>query len=209
MASHAAPIDGARAVAPGLWRWTAWHPEWEQEVGCVVLERDGALVLIDPMITDDGWRSLDRAVERAASLAVVLTVHFHDRSAGAALERWPRAELWAERESVAEVTAAVSRPFRVGEPLPGGLESLATPRPGEVVLWDPATGSLIPGDVLLGSDEGLTLSPASWLPDGVGLEDLARSLRPALALPIERVLVSHGEPILSGGRAALARALDA
>ena len=54
----------------------------------------------------------------------------------------------------------------------------------------------------------MILGPASWLPDGVGLEDLARALRPALALPIERVLVSHGEPVLSGGRAALARALD-
>ena len=35
-----------------------------------------------------------------------------------------------------------------------------------------------------------------------------RALRPALALPIERVLVSHGEPVLSGGRAALATSVQ-
>jgi hypothetical protein len=32
-------------------------------------------------------------------------------------------------------------------------------------------------------------------------------MRPLLELPIERVLVSHGEPVLRGGHAALARAL--
>jgi hypothetical protein len=32
-------------------------------------------------------------------------------------------------------------------------------------------------------------------------------MRPLLELPIERVLVSHGEPVLHDGRAALARAL--
>ena len=36
---------------------------------------------------------------------------------------------------------------------------------------------------------------------------LARLMRPLLELPIERVLVSHGEPVLRDGRAALARAL--
>jgi hypothetical protein len=33
-------------------------------------------------------------------------------------------------------------------------------------------------------------------------------MRPLLDLPIEMVLVSHGEPVLSDGRHALARALD-
>lgn len=39
--------------------------------------------------------------------------------------------------------------------------------------------------------------------------ELAAALRPLLDLPIERVLVSHGEPALKGGRAALQNALDA
>jgi hypothetical protein len=34
------------------------------------------------------------------------------------------------------------------------------------------------------------------------------ALEPLLELPIERILVSHGEPVLTGGRDALARALQ-
>jgi len=37
---------------------------------------------------------------------------------------------------------------------------------------------------------------------------LGEELRPLLALPIELVLVSHGEPVLEGGSEALARAID-
>jgi hypothetical protein len=53
--------------------------------------------------------------------------------------------------------------------------------------------------------------PDSWLSylqsslDGAQLRVL---LRPLLDLPVERVLVSHGEPVLADGRAALAAALS-
>jgi hypothetical protein len=36
---------------------------------------------------------------------------------------------------------------------------------------------------------------------------LAELMRPLLELPIERVVVSHGEPLLHDGRAAIARAI--
>ena len=57
----------------------------------------------------------------------------------------------------------------------------------------------------------MRLCPESWLrylASGMTLAALAKALRPLLELEIERVLVSHGEPVLSGGRAALAQALD-
>jgi hypothetical protein len=62
-------------------------------------------------------------------------------------------------------------------------------------------------------------SPADWpehvgcvayeAPDGLVLIDplVPDALRPLLDLPIELVLVSHGEPVFSGGRDALERAL--
>ncbi|MGZ4230250.1 MAG: hypothetical protein ACXVVQ_02340 [Solirubrobacteraceae bacterium] len=43
----------------------------------------------------------------------------------------------------------------------------------------------------------------------VDLNGLRSLLEPLLKLPIERVLVSHGEPILSGGDEALRRCLRA
>ena len=49
--------------------------------------------------------------------------------------------------------------------------------------------------------------PDSWLPSGATAAQMRASLRPLLELPIERLLVSHGEPVLAGGRRALAAAL--
>ncbi len=37
-------------ITPGLWRWTAWHPEWKEDVGCVYYEGHDAIVLIDPLV---------------------------------------------------------------------------------------------------------------------------------------------------------------
>jgi glyoxylase-like metal-dependent hydrolase (beta-lactamase superfamily II) len=51
------------------------------------------------------------------------------------------------------------------------------------------------------------MCPKSWLPEGKGHAELVESLRPLLELPVERVLVSHGEPVLEDGGAALAAAL--
>jgi hypothetical protein len=53
------------------------------------------------------------------------------------------------------------------------------------------------------------MCPRSWLPASVTLDRLATSLRPLLDLRLTRVLVSHGEPVLRNGRAALERALTA
>ena len=76
----------------------------------------------------------------------------------------------------------------------------------ETTYWLPAHGALVFGDVVLGAAGGVRLCPESWL-DGT-LAQLKEELRPLLDLPVERLLVSHGEPVLADGRAALARLLD-
>jgi hypothetical protein len=53
------------------------------------------------------------------------------------------------------------------------------------------------------------MCPESWLPGRKGHAELAESLRPVADLPIDRILVSHGEPVLRNGRAVLAAALRA
>ena len=47
--------------------------------------------------------------------------------------------------------------------------------------------------------------PRVWLGylPGFGLADLRRALEPLLELPVERVLASHGEPVLADGGAAI------
>ena len=57
------------------------------------------------------------------------------------------------------------------------------------------------------TDEPLRLCPERWL-GKASHEDLRASLRPLLELPVEQVLVSHGEPVLRAGHAALAAVLE-
>jgi glyoxylase-like metal-dependent hydrolase (beta-lactamase superfamily II) len=85
-------------------------------------------------------------------------------------------------------------------------------RAGETMLWLPGPRALVPGDRLLGDDRGgLRMCPSGWLrylQPGLTEDELREALRPLLDLPIELVLVSHGEPVLEDGRAAVERALS-
>lgn len=204
-------------IAPGLWRWTGYHEEWREEVGCVYCETEDGVVLIDPLVppedADRFWRALDRDVRRLrAPVHVLVTVYWHTRSAAAMVERYD-AKVWAPsraRAAVERRAGTVAETFRAGDRLPGGIEAYATVRASEVVYWIPRHSSLVPGDVLLGDgDGGVRMCPASWLPGARTQADLATSLGPLLDLPVERILVSHGAPVLTDGPRALARALTA
>lgn len=202
-------------IAPGLRRWTGRHEEWGEDVGSVYYETADGVVLVDPLVPPEGverfWRGLDRDVRRLGPrIHVLVTVFWHTRSAAALVERYG-ARVWAptgSRAAVARRAGVVTDPFRPGDRLPGGLEAHRTVRGGEVVFRIPERAALVPGDVLLGAKGGgVEMCPESWLPTGKRHPDLAESLRPLLELPIDRILVSHGEPVLDGGRAALAQAL--
>jgi hypothetical protein len=203
-------------LAPGLWRWTGYHEEWKEDVGCVYYEAPDAIVLIDPLVPpEDRQRflaALDRDVERAGTpVHVFVAIFWHARSAGDLARRYG-ARLWAPsgaRAAVQKRTDAVTDTFRPGDALPGGMQAFASGRRTEHLLWIPAHRALVPGDSMLGADEGgVRLCPESWLPASVRHPQVRAALRPLLDLPVERILVSHGEPVLSGGRHALARALE-
>jgi glyoxylase-like metal-dependent hydrolase (beta-lactamase superfamily II) len=202
-------------IGPGLWRWTAFHPEWKQVVGALYFEAQDAVVLIDPIVPRDEesrfWRALDRDVKRSrAPVHVLVTVYWHTRDARAVVERYG-ARVWAPsraRAAIERRAGTVTDVYRPGGPLPGGVEAFATARSSEVVFWLAAHKALVAGDTLLGDGKrGVRMCPESWLPEGKGHRELAAALRPLLDLPVQRVLVSHGDPVLRGGRAALARAL--
>ena len=214
-------------VAPGLWRWTAPHPDWapedggpdgwDREVGCVYHEGDEAVVLIDPLVPVDErerfWTALDRDVERAGRpVAVLLTVFWHARSSQEILDRYDGATVWAHErasERIGERTR-FTKAFAVSDPLPGGVRALDALRAEEVLYWIPEHRALVAGDVFLGDGRGgVRVCPESWLPEGTDPADFRASLHQVLELPVERVLVSHGDPVLENGRAALAAALEA
>ena len=204
-------------LASGLWRWTAFHEEWREDVGSVYCETADGVVLIDPLVPEAEeeaarfWRALDRDVSRVdGDVHVLVTVFWHTRSAAAMVERYG-ARVWAPnrgRAAIARRAGVVTDAFGRDDPLPGGLLSFPTARAAEVVFWIPDHRALVPGDALLGDGAGgIRMCPASWLPAGKGHAELAASLQPLLELPVERVLLSHGTPVLADGRAALAAAL--
>jgi glyoxylase-like metal-dependent hydrolase (beta-lactamase superfamily II) len=204
-------------IEAGLWRWTGFHETWRDDVGCVYCETDEGVVLVDPLVPPEDserfWAALDRDVERVGGdVHVLLTVFWHVRSVGTVAERYG-ARTWvptATRPAVTRRGVPVSDPFRPGDSLPGGLAAFRTARAAEVVYWIPRHSALVPGDVLIGDGEGgVRLCPESWMPATKSLGDLAESLCPLLEFPVERILVSHGEPVLTGGGAALAAALEA
>jgi glyoxylase-like metal-dependent hydrolase (beta-lactamase superfamily II) len=203
--------------ADGLWRWTAYYEEWRDTVGCVYYEAPDAIVLIDPLVPAEAseatrfWKALDRDVARVAlPVHVYITVFWHVRSAGEIVGRYggtlhAPSRARAANEKRSGVPASV---FRPGDALPGGIEALATGRATEVVFWIPEHRALVPGDVLLGAEGGgLRLCPPSWLPASVTHAKLREALKPLLELPVERVLVSHGEPVTTDVNARLVEAL--
>ncbi len=176
-------------LAPGLWRWTAPHPDWKQAVGCVYYEAAAATVVIDPLVPPEReqfFAALNRDVERRGlPVSILLTCGWHERSAAELMERYG-------------ASAAA----------PAGVEPFPLPETEETLWWLPEHAALVAGDVLLGAQSGVRVCPDSWLDARSSHSSIRAALRPLLHLPIERILVSHGEPVLENGRAALEQALE-
>jgi hypothetical protein len=193
-------------LACGLWRWTAPHPEWVagaepdspddwgQMVGCLLYQGPDTCVFIDPLLPPDPeafWRWADQQVGgRTVSVLTTLAPHRRDR------------------ERVAARYGART-PTHRGQ-VPPGVEPIVLQGARETMFWLPGPAALVPGDRILGAPDGrLRLCPESWLYwTPVDREGLRRLLLPVLDLPVELVVVSHGEPVCRDARAALRRCLE-
>jgi len=203
-------------LAGGLFRWTAAHPawrpgappgspdDWAQLVGSVFYDAGEVAALIDPLLPAEpsererllAW--LDR-LAGTRPVSVLTTVSHHRR----------------DREQFAERYAG--RSPRAWNAVPHGVVPKPLRGAGETAYWLEDVRALVFGDRLLGEgggqgpDEGaggVRLCPESWLRDvRVDRAGLAHQMRPLLELPVELLVVSHGEPVLRDGRAALARAI--
>jgi hypothetical protein len=160
----------------------------------VLYECGDAVVFVDPLIPPDAasfWEWADQQVG-GRRVHVVTTLEPHRRN----------------REQVAHRYRASTSRARAN--LPPGVRPIPLPGASETMFWLPDIRTLVPGDRILGApDGGLRLCPESWLYwVRVDLDGLASLLEPLLELPIERVVVSHGEPVLQDGHEALRRCLS-
>jgi hypothetical protein len=208
-------------LAPGLWSWTATHPEWQSghgwdaDVRCFYIEAEDATLVVDPLVPDDEperfWRALDRDVDRRARpVAVLLTQAAHARSAGDIAARYD-AGVWGNESARPKVGGARFHALASGDATPGGGRVLAFDQePGGTgtPLFFPDRRALSVGDVFIAVDGELRVwwahgaSTGSWY-----RERLLPSLRGWLELPVDHILVAHGEQV-SGGREAIAAALE-
>jgi hypothetical protein len=187
-------------VAEGLWRWTAPHPNWEKwpnherearEVGCVYYEAEDATVLLDPLVPageeEAFLRHLDADVERRGlPVVILLTAVWHRRSAD---------ELAARYDA------------RISGRLPEGVEELAIEGADErqVAYFIRPHAALVVAEIFGVDVDGqlyVAQSPALARRD-----ELEASLDRIMELPIERLLVSHGDAVLEDAKARMTEAL--
>ena len=209
-------LPGSHELAPGLHRWVAYHEEWKQEVASVAVAGE-RLVLIDPLApaglrdARGFWKALDGEARAHAGVDVIVTLHYHRRSAAAVVERYrkrPGAALWAPHGSVGRLGAEVDHAFAPGDTVPGGIESYASGRDDEAVLWLSGQKALVSGDVLLGGTrKPYRVCPQSWLPKGVSRAGVAAALAPLLDLPVSLLVPTHGSPVTDGAAEVLEAAL--
>src|SRR5947208_215870 len=129
------------------------------------------LILIDPIAVPDDVRALFGSRE----VVTVLTSTWHERDAASL--GFP---VWAPAPDRPEDQLVPATRYAIGDSL-FGLEAYPG-REGQLdlVLWSERIRAVIAGDTLINLSNGLEI-PASWLPEGVTVEQVATGLRPLLA----------------------------
>lgn len=220
----ASPVE----LATGLWQWSSRHPEWfpgetrdaggfGDAVNSFALVVRDELLLIDPLLPDGDDLVLAQldALADGRQVAVLITLGYHVRSAETLVARYDGAALWGPEEAATRL----EHPDRLqrytpGAPGPGGAIAYEIGRPphGERPLWLPSHQAVAFGDAIVTTPAG---EVRIWA-DGETLDadrmafyrdQFVPSFAPLLEQPIERLLISHGEPALENGAQVLTKAL--
>jgi hypothetical protein len=213
-------------LAPGLHRWTARHPDWHPgvfgaEVASFALVAGDELLLIDPLLPGDDdaaavLETLD-ALAAAATKAthILVTIGYHVRSAEPLRDRYG-ASIHGPATVAKRLTSTKAyTKLEPGAPGPAGVVGYAIGRPrrSELPLWLPSHAAIAFGDALVTTPDGELRMWCQQSRDAQQLafyrDRFAPTLDPLRELPAQRILTTHGPPILDDGARHLATALDA
>jgi glyoxylase-like metal-dependent hydrolase (beta-lactamase superfamily II) len=173
----------------------AWEPgeDWPEEVPVVRYETDEDVVLIDPFLPPEG--DFD---PHGKPVRVLLTQGAHYRGMADFVERYG-ASVWAPPRAL---WRKIANPSTTDE-LPQGVEAIELDgEPQQVVFFIPEHATLVSGDVLTGRGGHLKI-----FVDEADPERLLPALDRLADLPIERVIIPHGDLILSDGAARIREAV--
>ena len=186
-----------RDVADGLWLWRQPHPDWEEgnDWDPLVTSFAAGTTLLDPLAPPPAEREVwDRLERTPPETAIVLKPdHVRDidlfvrwygvRALGPALF-WP-----------GDVPRTELEVIQPGDELPGGIRVLRDGREkSETPVYLAEHRALVFADGMTAPGGELRVWSTPWHE-----ERTLPALHALLALPFERVLVSHGEPVHDRG----------
>jgi hypothetical protein len=190
-------------IAPGVFHWTAMHPNIKMQVSSYFLAEEG--VVLDPMLPAEG---LDWFNEHTPPAAIVLTNRHHYRRSADFVDEFG-CEVYCHRAGLHEFTEEQqAEGFDDGdEPVPGiKVKHVGAICPDEVSIHVPRAGALAFADGLVRwkPDDPLGFVPDQLFDDPAkDKAGLIESYRALLPLAPELLLLAHGNPIVGGGAAAL------
>jgi glyoxylase-like metal-dependent hydrolase (beta-lactamase superfamily II) len=173
----------------------AWEPgeDWDPDVPVVRYETEDEVTLIDPFLPpEDDFDPHEKTVR------VLLTQGAHYRGTADFVERYG-ASVWTPPRAV---WRKIPNPATTTE-LPRGVEAIELDgEPQQVVFFIREHATLVTGDVLSGTEGRLRVfvdeaDPARLLPALDALADL----------PIERVIIPHGDLVDSAASARIRAAI--
>jgi glyoxylase-like metal-dependent hydrolase (beta-lactamase superfamily II) len=197
-----------REVQPGMWHWTAAHPEWEPDetweqtdVSSYAIDDGQRLLLFDPLALPPELEEL--SADR--DTVIVLTNPWHERDARSISESLGAPVFAPPPDDGGTGERMPAQRFSAGDRLPFGVEVFPGREPPyDVLLWIEHRRTLVVGDTLVDRGRGLEYLP-EWAAEEFPPEQVLPELRRLLDLPVELVLPTHGNPT---DKAALERALS-
>jgi len=181
------------------WWWSphpAWEPgeDWDRDVPVVRLESDDEVVLFDPFLPPD-----DSFDPGGKPVRVLLTQGAHYRGTADLVERygasvWTPPRAWWPPHRPDPATT---------DELPAGVQAIELDgEPQQVVFYLREHATLVTGDVLSGTGGRLHV-----FVDEADASRLLPALEAIADLPIERVIIPHGELVLVDGSARIRAAV--
>ena len=189
-------------IAPGIFHWTALHPDIHMRVSSYYVEPAG--IVIDPMEPEDGLGFFDgRDVNQ-----VVLTIGLHWRNSDLFRDQFG-ARIRAASTALHRYdgTDREAEPFEFGDEIAPGVTALEV---GGIAPDDTALHIAHGGGAMAFADAVISMAGGpGFVPDNLWEDPkeeqaaVMESLRRLLDRDFDTLLFAHGDPIATGGKEAL------